>query len=652
MVLVLLLGVSAQWIAWRIKVPSILLLLLFGLGLGYWTTPDEVLNELAGSDDQFATRLLLPIVSLSVAVILFEGGLSLRWGQLAGNAQTVVRLITIASTITWVMTAVIAHYLLGLSWPVAWLLGAILMVTGPTVVGPLLRQIRPNRRLTSILQWEGILIDPIGAIAAVLVFDIIGHSGNASVISMVGMVTITLAIGVGVGLLVAAFLVLVMRQYWLPDFLDGVFFLVVALAAFGISNALRDESGLVAVTVLGIALANQKYVSVEHVLAFKENLRVLLIGSLFILLGSRLKLADLAEIGWVGIPFLLALVFLVRPLSIWVATIGCKLPMKERLFLGAVAPRGIVAASVASVFGLKLATLGGDNTALIAEAGMLTPITFLVILGTVGICGLGAGPLARWLGLSDPNPQGILFVGAETWVRDLVQVLSKYNVSCLILDSNYSNFSAARMAGLNAHCVNALSEHVQESLELSGIGRVFAVTANDEVNTLVVHEYMRFFSRASLYQLTIQGKDSARWQTLSENRRGRSLFDTRATSSAMKRMVREGATIKVTSLTPAFTIQDFYNRHGEDAIVMMTVGVDGKLSIRTAKSTTTPIAGESVIALVPAKTETPTDQAVKEVALKDLADKDKTAANLTAKHEAQKQNEADTNKLPSGSAPA
>ncbi len=217
-----------------------------------------------------------------------------------------------------------------------------------------------------------------------------------------------------------------------------------------------------------------------------------------------------------------------RPLSIWIATIGCRLPTKERIFLGAVAPRGIVAASVASVFGLKLASLSlaipgeYDWT---AEAQLLNSTVFLVILGTVSVCGLGAGPFARYLGLSDPDPQGFLFVGADPWVRELAQVLIKHHFNVVVLDSNYANFSAARMAGLNAHCVNALSDHVQESLELSGLGRVLAVTPNYEVNTLVVHEYRRGFSRAAMYQLPHQEKASARWQTLSENRRGRPLFD-------------------------------------------------------------------------------------------------------------------------------
>ncbi len=302
-VVALLLGVLAQWLAWRIRLPSILLLLLLGIGLGYWASPDTVLEKLADGNKGLATRLLFPIVSLSVAVILFEGGLSLRWGQLAGNARIVLRLISIASVITWVLSALLAHLLLGFSWSVAWLLGAILMVTGPTVVGPLLRQIRPNRRVTSILQWEGILIDPVGAIAAVLVFDVITQAEHSTVWALIAMVMQTLVVGLVVGLGFAAFLVLLTRNYWLPDFLHGVFYLVAALVAFAMSNELRDESGLVTVTVLGIALANQKWVSVEHVLEFKENLRVLLIGCLFILLGRGSNCPILATSAGAAFPF-------------------------------------------------------------------------------------------------------------------------------------------------------------------------------------------------------------------------------------------------------------------------------------------------------------------------------------------------------------
>jgi len=241
--------------------------------------------------------------------------------------------------------------------------------------------------VSSVLQWEGILIDPVGAVAAVLVYEIIAHS-HFSLFEIVTITTQTLLIGVVLGAVSAVLLVVALRYYLIPDFLHGVSFLVVAIASFWISNVMREESGLVTVTILGICLANQHYVSVEHVLEFKEHLRVLLISCLFIVLGSRLQISDLMEIGWIGIPFVLLLVLVIRPLSVYLATLRSGWGMKEKLFVGAVAPRGIVAAAVASVFGLKLAALGAEDgaaSAMLETAALLAPVTFMVILGTATI---------------------------------------------------------------------------------------------------------------------------------------------------------------------------------------------------------------------------------------------------------------------------
>lgn len=602
LVLIPLLGISAQWLAWRLQIPSILLLLVFGLCLGIWRSPDEVFAELVGGDSDVGPKLLFPIVSLSVAIILFEGGLTLRWNQLRGGASVVFRLISIASLITWGLTAVITHYLLGFSWQLAALLGAILMVTGPTVVGPLLRQIRPQRRVSSVLQWEGILIDPIGAVAAVLVFEVISQPEDKTWLEIVRIVLETLGIGVAIGTAAAVVLVIALRRYWIPDFLHGVFFLVVTLVSFWLSNLMREESGLVTVTILGICLANQHYVSVEHVLEFKEHLRTLLIGCLFILLGSRLNLSDLAEIGWVGIPFVLLLVFVIRPVSVWIATIGSSWSNREKLFVGLVAPRGIVAASVASVFGLKLterSSLEAESVRVFENAALLTPVTFLVILGTVLMCGLGAGPLARFLGLADANPQGILFAGAARWVREVALALKKYDIRVVLVDTNYANVTAARMAGLDAKCGNILSEHVQDEQDLGGIGNFLAVTPSDEVNTLAVMEHTHVFSRANVYQLAAGGRAHVRWQSIPENRRGRILFQAELDHHSLEQLFAEGAVVKATPLTENFSMQDFRNRHGSDAIVLFALGPERKLKISTAKGAFEPVSGDTVIAIIP-----------------------------------------------------
>lgn len=600
-VLVPVLGILAQWFAWRIQIPSILLLLLFGIGLGIWISPDEVLNDLTGATQNVGPKLLFPLVSLSVAVILFEGGLTLRWNQLGAGANIVLRLIVVSSLVTWVATAILSKYLLGFSWELAWLLGAILMVTGPTVVGPLLRQIRPSRQVSSILQWEGILIDPVGAVAAVLVYEVIAHS-HFSLPQVLAVILQTLAIGLGVGSLAASLLVVALRRFLLPDFLHGVTFLVTALAAFYGSNVLCEESGLVTVTVLGICLANQNYVSVEHVLEFKEHLRVLLISCLFIVLGSRLQLSNLADIGWMGIPFVLLLIFFVRPLSVFLATLGSRWRNSERLFVGLVAPRGIVAASVASVFGLKLASQT-EGSEVFAKADLLAPVTFLVILGTVALCGLGAGPLARRLKLADASPQGILFAGASSWVREVALALRKFGIRTILVDTNYGNVTAARLEGLEAKCGNILSEHLRDEQDLSGIGHFMAVTPSQEVNTLAAMEFIHVFSRASIFQLSAEGKSHRRWESIPENRRGRTLFNSQLNHAKLEALVSGGAIIKTTPLTENFNMSNFAEIHGAEAFVLFCIDAEGKLKVRTAETELEPEPGDTVIAIIPTAQE-------------------------------------------------
>ena len=261
-----LLGMLAQLLAWWIGVPSILLLLSFGVVLGFWMNPDEILARLSadGSGENLGPTLVFPFVSLAVAVILFEGGLSLRFNELrAAAGSAVVRLCTVGVLVSWVLGSMFAWLILGIAWQLAILLGAILVVTGPTVVSPLLRHIRPERSIGAVVKWEGIIIDPIGAILAVLVFEQLfpshHHAGDhvAMHAPLIGMLKTTL-IGLGIGCATAWLLTLIVKRYWLPDYLHGLAFLASALSVFALSNWLMHESGLVTVTVLGIYLANQK----------------------------------------------------------------------------------------------------------------------------------------------------------------------------------------------------------------------------------------------------------------------------------------------------------------------------------------------------------------------------------------------------------
>ena len=330
---VIVLGVAAQWLAWRLGLPSILLLLLTGVVAG-------PLSGLVDPDAIFGSSLL-PLVSLSVALILYEGGLSLRLSELSKVGAAVRNLLSVGVLVTWLIAGWAAWAILGFDGPVAVLFGAILVVTGPTVIGPLLQQIRPTGPAASILKWEGIAIDPLGAVLAVVVFDLIsvGHEGNPWIHGGLAVLR-TVGIGGGLGFFVAGLYILLIKRFWVPDHLQNGVSLMLAVTVFAVSNYFQEESGLLGVTVMGVTLANQKWVTVEHIVQFKEDLRVLLIGTLFILLAARLRLEDLSQLGMAHIVFVLVLIVVARPLSVWISTIGMGLSGAQRVFLSWMAPRG------------------------------------------------------------------------------------------------------------------------------------------------------------------------------------------------------------------------------------------------------------------------------------------------------------------------
>ncbi len=607
-----LLGAFAHWLAWRLRLPSILLLLLFGIALGRFVDPDAALAELADADESLAPKMLGPIVALSVAVILFAGGLSLRLAELREAGQGVMRLCTIGALITWLLTWAVVQGLFDYDARIAALFGAIMVVTGPTVVIPLLRHIKPARRVGSLLKWEGIVIDPVGAVLAVLVFQAISETGAAAPVGTLAVSLIkTVAIGAGLGLGGGYFLAEVVRRYWVPDHLQGVVFLTVALGVFAVSNVLQAESGLVTVTVLGIYLANQKKAPVRHVIEFKEHLVVLLVACLFIVLGSRLEPSDLYGLGWRGIAFLALMVLVVRPLSVMGATFKTELGRRERLFAAFVAPRGIVAAAVTSVFSLEVAHMldalpaTPAVDALREQARSLVPLAFLLIVGTVAIYGITAGPLAWWLGLAVAKPQGLVLVGGRKWARELAALLHNEGVRVVIVDTNFRNVVEARMMGLPAYCTSILSEYVHDELDLSGVGRMLALTSNDEVNSLACIECAHLFGRAGVYQLPPpRTAEKSHRESLSEHLRGRVLFAPDASYDELTRRFAAGQQIKKTRITPEFTFQKFRERYGDKAWVLFLKTESGELKIATADKPLQPARGDTVFALVKPVEET------------------------------------------------
>ncbi len=580
---IITLGIAAEWFAWRIGLPSILVLLVFGFLAGPLTgflDPDAMLGD-----------LLFPVVSISVAVILFEGGASLRMSELREIGGVVRNLVTIGAALTWVLAAVGAYAFLGLDPAAAALLGAILVVTGPTVIVPLLRQMRPVPQVSSTLKWEGIVIDPIGAVLAVLVFEAVLAGEIESATAAVGLVLVkTLLVGGALAALGAGLLVLLLDRQWVPDFLQSPLALMVVVAAFAASNALQAESGLLTATLMGVALANQKAVDVRHILEFKENLRVLLISSLFILLAARLRLDDLAGIGFSEMAFLGALVLIVRPLSVAVSTLGSELKWRERALVGFVAPRGIVAAAVASIFALELTHAG------YTESYQLVSLTFLVIIGTVAIYGLGSTPVARLLKVSKPDPQGILFVGAHPWVLRIAAEVQREGFNVRLADTNYSNIADARMEGLPTYYGSSLTETALDTIDLDGIGRMLALTANDEVNSLTAVNFTEVFGKREVYQLPPEKYSAESKQVVSRHLRGRFVFDVTASYWGLTSRFDAGAEVKATNLTDEFNFQRFKERY-PDAIPLFLIDATGKLKVFTVLEPPEPVPGTRIIAI-------------------------------------------------------
>lgn len=582
---IVVLGVGAQWLAWRLRLPSILVLLIFGFLAGPVAgiiDPDEIFGQ-----------LLFPIVSISVAIILFEGGLTLRLAELPHIGDVVSRLISIGALVTWGIAAVAAHFILTLDWSLSVLLGAILVVTGPTVIGPLLRQIRPKGQVGTVLKWEGILIDPVGAVLAVLVFEAIlaGEFSQAPSVVVSG-VLLTIVIGLGLGLIGAAIMVIMLRRYWIPDHLQNSVSLLLAVAVFALSNLLQPESGLLSVTVMGVALANQRFVTVKHIIEFKENLRVLLIGTLFILLAGRLELSDVSGLGWGGVLFLAVLVLLARPAAVLISTWRSRLNRSQRLFLTWMAPRGIVAASVASIFAFDLAAAGHEG------AERLVPLTFLVIVGTVAFYGLSAGPAARRLDLAEEDPQGVLIVGAHALARAITSVVQEHGFDALLIDSNWQNIRAARMAGLKTYYGDVLAEDMIEDLELTGIGRLLAMTSNNEVNTLAALHFPEVFSRAEVYQLPI-GEGRSGNEDTPQHLTGRFLFGPKMTYNRLMQEFASGAVVKATRLTQKFDYAAFQKRYDDDKVIpLFLITERQKLIVYTTDNQPAPEPGQTLISLV------------------------------------------------------
>lgn len=585
------LGILAQWLAWRYRLPAILLLLLFGFATNVFVNADAIVDD----------KLLFPVVSLSVAIILFDGGLSLRFSEIKATSRAVVRLVTFGCVITWGLGTLAARLIFD-DWRVATLAGAIYTVTGPTVIGPLLRHVRPTPRLSSIAKWEGIIIDPIGALLAVLVSLAVLADNTSEAIRDVGIAFgMTLLVSIPLALAAAYSLILLLKRHLVPDYLQSPLTLGIVLTSYTLSDVMQPESGLATVTILGIVMANQKSVSISHLIEFKENLGVLLIGALFILLASRFRFETMIDLGWPGIGFVVLQILLIRPISVFLSTIGTRLNQSEKLFLSVLAPRGIVAAAVSSVFAFEfahMAELGAISHETAEQATSLVPLTFLMIVSTVSVYGLAAGPIARRLKLAEQNPQGVLFAGADELCRMAAAALVKEGFRVMLVDTNRTNIAAARMQNLPTCNASILSEFVHESVDYGGIGRLIAMTPNDQVNMLASLDFQEVFGRAEIYQLKPNVSEKQREALTRSAKRSRYVFAKGTTYEQLDDLLINGYRVKTSKITDEYTWETYQEHYGPSVIVLFLIQ-DKSLEICTDESDPIPVSGSTVIALVP-----------------------------------------------------
>jgi NhaP-type Na+/H+ or K+/H+ antiporter len=580
--LIAVLAAAAPLIGQILRLPSILILLALGFGAGAagWLDPNALLGQ----------ELISAIVSVAVGIILFEAGLGLNLRKLSGEiARVPRRLVTLGILVTWAIGTVAAYLLFDLSFQVALVLGAVLVVSGPTVVGPLLEFIRPSHKVNLVLKWEGTLADPIGATLGVVVFNAV-IAGNATAGEEVFQFLLNVGAGVGTGI-AAAVLILVWVKWFQPNQSQAVTgALMFVVAAVVCADLLRDDSGLITGLVAGAILVNRAPRGTEplggaiqrakFLRSWRERIGTLstfLIGVLFIILSARVTPHQIAEIGWVSIAFVAVLVFVGRPLAVGLCTFGSSLKGRERAFIAWMAPRGIVAAATSSTFalGLSQAGIGGG-------AEDLIPITFIVIVATALIYGLSGGPVARALGVARTGPGGVLLLGASPVARAIGKALQARGLTVVLWTANDTYARAAEADGLTLYKGDPTQDATQTTpSELDGLTYALAVGDDEALNAMVATDLSEYFGPGHVFQLPVSDQRAAAFLS-----RVPILFDSSATHKALQSRIEAGDQVVVAEPTL-----------GDDGIAMFIHTPGKALQVLVAGDSPSLEAGQELLGL-------------------------------------------------------
>ncbi|MER0239992.1 sodium:proton antiporter [Fulvimarina sp. MAC8] len=577
-------GIAAQWVAWKLQLPAIVLLLAVGLVFGPFT---GLINPAEDFGD-----LYTPLVSTAVAIILFEGGLTLNFREIKETSRAVQRIVFFSAPLVWALTAIAAHYVGGLSWPTSMVLGALLVVTGPTVIMPLLRNAKLKSRPASILRWEAIVNDPLGALFAVMAFEgyLVLH-GSHEAEGLAFSLVIALLIAIGGGIVAGRALGWLFTRGHSPEYLKAPILFAAVVAMNALTNMVLEEAGLLTVTVMGITMANAKISSLNELRRFKETITILLVSGLFIALTASLRMETLYSLQWEALWFILIVLVVIRPIAIGLSTIGVGLDWKERLLIGWIAPRGIVAVAVAGLFGATLSQMG------VADGQDMIAYTFAVVAVTIFLHGFTLGPLSKILGLKAAMRPGILLVGASPFTIALAQRLKTDEVPTLIADANWSHITEARYAEIETWYGEILSEAAHHNLNLARFDHMIAATDNDAYNALITTDFAPEIGRSDVFQIGRNGNSERRSMNFTIG--GLPLFQPGKTYNELNDMVENGWVFQSTRLTEEFDYADFQEERPPETQVILWIKPSGAIMFATVEGAGNPVNGDRIISFVP-----------------------------------------------------
>lgn len=585
-VLIFSLGILAQWLAWRLRLPAIVLFAAAGLLIGpimQWVNPSLVLGD-----------VFRPLVSLCVAVILFEGGLSLHWHELSVAASGVRRLVTVAAVLSFGLGTLAAYWVGGLEIPVAMVFGAIVVVTGPTVIMPLLRQSRLNRRTASYLKWEGIINDPIGALAAVLIFQVFVLSDHAGDGGVMGGLMRALGAGIGLGGGAAWILGRAFNNGSIPEYLKAPCTLACVLAVYVASNHMQHEAGLLAVTVMGLSMGNMDLPSMGEMRRFKEYITLMLVSTVFVLLSADIDRSILDVLDWHAVALIATLMFVVRPAAVLIATSWSDMRWAERVLVAWIAPRGIVAVAVAGVFGPDLVAAG------YADGVLLAPLVFALVFSTVILHGFSIGWLSRRLDLTVAQ-NTVLVVGASPWTTAMAQAIqNQLGGQILLVDNSWHRLRDARLAGVPVQYGEILSEEFQQGLELASVNSLLAATSNDAYNALVCRHFSIELGRERVFQLPMYAvEETHKRRHVAKPLTGIVAFSEDAQYEELWRRHFQGWVFSKTRITDTYDWEAFLADVTGKALPIGVVRGSGRLEFHAPLSPIRPQAGDTVIYYAP-----------------------------------------------------